>query len=188
MLFNSRFHKGSSRYVLVIPFLKIVLKFPVVSSPYAILEGVINRCENAIKHNTWPLARKIIFGSADKWLSVRWGLLRGIVANWREYRFYKNSDSPLLWPTYFSLFGLVNVQPMAMCHPTWKSGVWPFVRETTLQMAYDDSHVFSEMPNYTVDDTGHLRIIDYANPRGQAVITKYGKEIYAKSRSIFNGK
>lgn len=40
-------------------------------------------------------------------------LFAGIMTNWNEYRFYRRTKNPFLMPSYFSLFGLFNIQRKA---------------------------------------------------------------------------
>jgi hypothetical protein len=188
MIFNTRFHRGTSRYVLVIPFLKIVIKFAVLPTPYAVIRSLLHVLESGIEHNTLGSGRGILLGSVDRYFSLRWQMFRGIAANWREYKFYKNSKNPFLWPTNYSWFGLINIQPMATCHPSYQAEIWLLVQKVAGERAWDDNHGFSGHQNYTVDDSNHLRILDYASPRGQAVITDFGEQIYTQSRAIFERK
>lgn len=92
--------KGASRTVKV--FQKIVLKFPRI---YLKRAG----------KRTYKSLRDGYF-----WKSIKWGpyshfspmrfLFKGFFDNWLEFYYYQKIKSPFLQPTYFSLFGLMNIQ------------------------------------------------------------------------------
>ncbi len=107
---------------------------------------------------------------------VRGLLFRGIVANWREWRFYQTTRHPFLQPTYCSVLGLLNVQkygePCAVdYHPLWVQ-----LLDITQGDVWDDNHHFSNPDNFCVSD-GTLRMVDYGSSRGQVVILVHGHAI-----------
>ena len=185
---NMSFHNGTTRFVVTIPCLNIALKFAHIH-PIRFLKTLLWLAETHIgasKENNKGICKKLLFDSDEISLSPRWQF-RGIYCNLREQRFFKQSKNPFLWPTIFSLFGLVNIQPLAKIKlpqtPDYK--LWIFMRQMTNKEVWKENHTFSEEVNYTTDCDGHLRILDYANTRAQKVISKYGEQLYIKSRGLF---
>jgi hypothetical protein len=182
---NMSFYNGTTRFVVTIPCLNIALKIAHIH-PIRALQTLLWITENSMIRKRPDWLKDALAWSDEMELSLRWQF-RGIYCNLREYRFFKRTMNPFLWPTVFSLFGLINIQPLARIQPLEKypSKMWSWVKETTKSTACDDGHTFSEEDNYAIDSEGHLRILDYGSVRGQKVILKYGRELYAKSRGLF---
>jgi hypothetical protein len=182
------FYNGTTRFVVTIPCLNIALKIAHVH-PIRFLQTLLWLAEthmSASKENRNGICKKLLMSSDEISLSPRWQF-RGIYCNLREYWFYRRTANPFLWPTTFSLLGLVNVQPLAKVRllQTKDFRLWSFVCKVTKDEVWQDNHTFSEEVNYTTDSEGHLRMLDYGSRRGQRVILKYGRDIYTQSRGLF---
>ncbi len=179
------FHNGTTRFVIAIPCAGIALKIAQIN-PLQALRSIVRSAELAVENNNSKIFIKDLKMSDEVGWSFR-GQFRGIYANLREYRFYKKTRNQFLWPTFFSLFGLINIQPLAPRQPEEKlnNGVWMFVLNVVGKDAYKDGHTLSEEANFAVDNNGHLRILDYGGARGQKIITEHGAKLYTQSRFLF---
>jgi hypothetical protein len=131
--------------------------------------------------------KKMLGWSDNISLSIRYQF-RGVYCNLREYRFYKDSRNPFLWPTLFSLFGLVNIQPYARndLSNDQHSRLWRFISEVTNEKATKDKHTFNEKENFVIDGNGYLRMLDYGSTESQEIIREFGHRLYTESRQLFS--
>ena len=104
-------------------------------------------------------------------------LFRGILENWREFRFYHRSRSRFLVPTYFSLFGMLNIQKRGNRTKIKDVNLWCQLCEMTNNEVWADGHTFSNANNFC-DDDGKLMMVDYGNARIHDVLDKYGDKIF----------
>ncbi len=132
------FHNGTTRFVVAIPCLNVALKIAHVHPLHAIktLVWMVGIARKARKTNTPLTFIRVLKWTDEQSLSLRWQF-RGIYCNLREYRFFRSSGNPLLWPTVFSFFGLVNIQPFAYHQPpeTTDNKLWKFVLDVTEENA-----------------------------------------------------
>ena len=139
---------GRTRWVVALPSLGIVLKF-----------AIFRWCR--FPGQTWPQT------FSDGWL-----------ANLRERRFYRRTHHPFCWPTWFSLFGLVNIQPMASSMPvrfSWRFFLAFFPDYQTFEDAlWPDHHAFNDRVNFCIDDEGYIRMLDYGSAAAGEVIKTHG--------------
>lgn len=172
---------GTSRLVIIIPFANIAIKIARIDVINA-LWSMLMWAELAIEKNDRSLFTDFLRRPYTSDFSLR-NHFKGIFCNISEYNFSYETKNPLPWPTFYCWLGLINIQPIA--YITAKNrGVRRFVEETTDQMAYDDPHSLLIEDNYTFDEQGHLRILDYASPKAQKVIEKWGETLYVQSRQL----
>jgi len=110
-------------------------------------------------------------------------LLKGIRDNWMEFVFFWKSRSDFLQPTYFSLFGFINIQKYGEILDKEKSNgaeVWQQFFEITHQDHMEDSHHFDNCRNFCIDESGRLRIVDYGSPATRQIISKWGDILHEK--------
>ncbi len=171
-----RFHRGSIRSVLIIG--SLAFKFPQIN-PLKALHNIII----ALSWKGEMTLRERIYLTLslnDEVLNTsQYYLFRGIRANLRERRFYKSSRLSILVPTYFSLFGLVNIQRAG---DIIEMGIDDFVSEIMKltnndQSIHDDTHTLTNPANY-VEMDGHLMIVDYGSSGCRNYLMKWGQEIY----------
>ncbi|MFA6228091.1 MAG: hypothetical protein WC668_02790 [Patescibacteria group bacterium] len=170
-----RWYSGNTRFVLVIGFL--AFKFAKINLFMALKCEFRQLFTNS--HNVRRLVKK--YGYVCPVSPLYW-LLRGITANWLEWRYYRRTRLPILAPTYLSL-GLVNIQA---------AGVYPQVTEKYFRsqisaiIGHDenndedihaDPHTLRQMENYIVFN-GRLKIIDYGSPKSWTFLEKWGKKIF----------
>lgn len=180
---NMSFHNGTTRFVVTIPWLGIALKFAHIH-PIKALETLVWMAEHSSQKLNF---REGLSDSDSEPGSFRYQF-RGIYCNLREHRFYRSSRNPFLWPTLFSFFGLINIQPFAEKQPLVSNDfkLWKFVYKITGNAGLRDGHTLSEENNFAIDVNNFLRILDYGSVAGQEVISNHGHQLYIESRQLFS--
>lgn len=166
-----QFKKGADRVVVIFPFLRIAVKFPIIRLWLAIRllyrDIKSGKWERLSKDWSWPI-------------EVRGGfkglLLRGLAANWGEFLFYWQTRNPFVQPTYFSFFGLFNVQRADEPCRLKEDNLWCQLYELTNGQVFDDSHHFAEPRNFCFSN-GKLRMLDYGSRKSRGVIARHGAMI-----------
>jgi hypothetical protein len=161
---------GDYRYVLV--FQNFVVKFPRIYLLNAIKNVWIQIKRRQLR---WYL-KKFKYGSS---FSVLRMLFKGILDNWQECLFYKKTHYGFLMPTYYSFFGLVNIQARGQSWDQEDLHYRNLLSEITNDDVYDDAHGFLHANNYGFH-FGRLKMFDYGGRRVIKVITKYGKVLERK--------
>lgn len=164
--------KGLNRFVFVVPRLKMVIKLPFISFFKAFRYSALYAKPKNWKHF------KDEFGNykVETLHSLKWYLFRGICSNWREFRFYQKTHNPFLQPTYFSFFGLLNIQRYGDICRLKKIDLWTQLLRLTNRDVVKDSHHFDNPNNFSFRD-GKLRIHDYGSLKSQMVVSHYGEKI-----------
>jgi len=166
--------KGTSRFILIVSsFSRVVFKIPRIRLWYG-LGMIIAERKKWNQKETWD---------ERVWWSIGWCLYKGILDNWREYRFYRKSKHLFLQPTIFSLFGLINIQKRGDVVQCDKVKFWCCVSKATNGEACDDGHHFSEIHNFCLN--GGIKVLDYGSPKTQALVKKYGSKIMEALASNF---
>jgi hypothetical protein len=166
--------RGNDRLVILIPSLQIALKFPRI-----------------YLHNAWDNIASCFTDKGHwkyelfKWTTQADGtlkhwLFRGIMANWLEFCYYMSTRYSFIVPTYFSLFGLVNIQQFSEpCSFNSSDFLSQLVDSTDQEICRDpdvNGHHFMKSANFSLQG-GKWRAIDYGAIDAQATLTKYGKKI-----------
>jgi hypothetical protein len=157
--------KGKTRVVIIAG--GIAVKFPRFSPRYALKSSLY------------------YFGKGTKHIIhfLKWRLkgifLEGVICNFREFLFYRSCRMPILSPTYFSLFGLINFQKAGKSLEMEPVDFWLQMVELAGKELGDDCHTFSEPDNFIVIN-GKPRIVDYATSETQKVLKLYGDKIFNK--------
>jgi hypothetical protein len=161
--------RGNDRLVVLLPALCLAIKFPRIY--WRNFWGTFVEC--GFSASWW-------YKELFKWSAVvtdgtmkHW-LFRGIMNNWLEFIFYWQTKHEFLVPTYFSFFGLCNIQ---------KLGISPKIEERDfyVQMVIitqDEAHGhhFCNPANFSYKD-GKLQMLDYGDHRVQKVVVAFGKLI-----------
>jgi hypothetical protein len=164
--------KGKDRFVLIFPTLGVVVKIPMIRILRA-LKAVFFK----IRDRHWKgLARICSRWAPESLFAISAMLFKGIIANQREYVLWKRSHNPFLQPTFFSFFGLFNIQAYGKPYEGHEPDLWIQIRKITREEAYCNPHQFSEPHNYCIVN-GKLRILDYGGGRSARIILRYGKKI-----------
>ena len=164
------FQKGTTRFVIAFPSFGFVIKLPII---HLIL------FYHTVKE-TWRFGGKMILCmwkiNITSPQSLKSHLFGGFYANWMEFQFWSMSKHPLLYPTWFSFFGLFNIQK----HGKPLSGKLQLVDQVITKLTHgasrDCGHGFETPINYT-EFNGCLRMIDYGSPKLWPVILTYGELI-----------
>jgi hypothetical protein len=177
-----QFHCGRWRWVIVLPPLGIVLKFPRFY-PLEWLKSDVFK---------FRYIGRILWQRQWTSLKVLWayqthpesGFVRysigGLSDNFGEWLFYLQHPHPFLQPTYFSFFGLVNVQrygaPLDEAHEreTDRMKRWGQITEWGV---YKDSHTFGSNQNFCLDRNGHTHILDYGQRKTQRVLLRWADSL-----------
>jgi len=107
----------------------------------------------------------------------------GIISNWQEYLFYQKNKLEILVPTYFSFFGLINIQKRG---PELEIGGFVFEGYLLKILGDDkddflcDNHTLSNPKNFCQDKSGKLAIFDYGNSMIHDFLKKHGQTIREK--------
>ena len=107
--------KGRSRTVVAIPSLGVAIKCARIRKrPFGGFYADLDFAYREMFPNPDPKVRKIFWeivrASASRTFTE---FFEGFVSNWRERAYYKRATVPqrlILQPTYFTLFGILNVQ------------------------------------------------------------------------------
>lgn len=109
-------------------------------------------------------------------------LLAGIMANLQEFCFSLSYRNNFIMPTYFSFFGLINIQKKGDKIGFWSSDdVWNYVCKNSLHQnqPHCDSHVFSNIDNFCLDGR-HLKICDYGSRQIQEFLILNGERLFSR--------
>ncbi len=169
--------KGQDRIVFIFPLIGIVIKFPIIHffrvfrRTYCVLRG-----DGKNKKEKWEWIKEHLTYPIEAYFGFKGLLFRGLVANWREFWFYLKTRHSFLQPTYFSLFGLLNIQRYDEPCRLQNVDLWCQLYEMTNGQVFDDSHHFENPHNFCFHN-GKLRMLDYGSRRTWGVISNYGAKI-----------
>lgn len=158
--------KGTSRLVIISSlFPGLVIKIPIIRLKDGI-GTLISERKRWLEKETWD--------ERPYW-GIGWCLYKGILDNWREYRFYRNSRHAFLQATYFSLLGIINVQKRGRVIQCDIDKFWCCIYDATDGEVTNDAHHFKEAGNFCLD--GWVRLLDYGDHRTHVIVEKYGTKI-----------
>lgn len=157
---------GKSRVAIVFLLPGIVVKLPRRFHPITAFKIWRNR-EDYKQYGGWQ-------GYA------RFETYAGLAENWSEFRFYRRTRHPFLWPVWFSAFGLFNLQPLGqVCkddEDEFCGRMLYFIGGDSA--AHDDIHHFSNPRNFCIDEGGKILILDCGSHLTQYVVQKFGERIW----------
>ena len=108
---------------------------------------------------------------------------RGIADNWRERIFYQDANifhRLLLQATYFSFFGLFNIQRYGK--PADRKDAHAIYRSFYLvagQGLVEDSHHWTNAGNFHLASDGP-KLLDYGSPETQKIVGDFGLALYTR--------
>ncbi len=159
---------GRNRKVFVFPHLGIVIKLPRIHLRLGI--------RNLVGMHKWGHFWYGLKRPVELEESFRELIFGGIVKNWREYWFFIKSHNSFLVPTYFSLFGFLNIQGLGQpCLIDSDTLRLQFACLTNGEVARDGHHFIN--PKNFCFLKKKLRIQDYGSLRTQQIIKKFGLKI-----------
>lgn len=169
-----KIRKGRNRIVLVLPSIGIAIKLPIIHLLIAIRQIMRDLWRLNFKQIRRDMAITI---DCSGYIAYRNFMLGGIAANWREFIFFYKTKNIFLQPTYFSLFGLVNIQKHGkLCTMKWRTFTNQIRKITNNEIGYAEHH-FTNPKNFCFHK-GHLRILDYGSLDTQRVIVTHGVKIF----------
>lgn len=108
-------------------------------------------------------------------------LFSGIMTNFYENKIYKRTKSKFLMPTYFSFFGLINIQKAGFKTSIKKpENLWCqffYITKTNLWKYGFNKHHFANPDNFCKLNK-KLVVVDYGDKRNYHFILKFGEKIY----------
>jgi hypothetical protein len=154
---------GRARFVFIFPRLKIVLKIPKIYVIQFVQSAIFS-----LKHKRFLVYwRYSVEQGEHKWL-----LFNGFLENIGEFLFFRKRKYPVLLKTYFSLFGLLNIQKLGKKLPD-TIDIWHvFNRVGTneeVDALWKDAHHFSENGNFFWEDE-RLQMNDYGSKKCHHVL------------------
>lgn len=111
--------------------------------------------------------------------------LKNILCNWSEFWFYLTTRNPFVWPTYFSFFGLCNIQKIAKLPPD-EDGPHIMLAMLCEIGKIGDLHTVTHADNFVISPAGKLYVHDdYASNDFQTTLREHGKT-FAQMFSNYN--
>lgn len=105
-------------------------------------------------------------------------VLGGLMANWNEFIFWLKTRNKFLLPTYFSFFGLINIQKKGEVL-IWEEGdFFVFLQRNSKEkdQVFVDSHSFDNPQNFCIDN-GKLKMIDYGSRHCRSFVVENWEQI-----------
>ncbi len=115
----------------------------------------------------------LTFGSFDG--PKEW-LLKGIIENWEEFTFCILRKELFVMPTYFSFFGLLNIQKRGSSSEVNYRDLDRLFLPILGKKIYSTHH-WSNSDNFVLDEFGHIRMCDYGSTETKKEIIRYGSEL-----------
>ena len=108
------------------------------------------------------------------------GILRKIWKNWQEFMFYLKHRHPFCVPTYFSLFGLFNIQRRTPNLPkhleiVFWDGIISVTNDQFRELGFS-GHTLTQQMNFGIYK-GQCVIRDYTKLRDQRFILEFGEKL-----------
>ncbi|MEI6836011.1 MAG: hypothetical protein WCK59_04220 [Candidatus Falkowbacteria bacterium] len=97
--------------------------------------------------------------------SIKYLMFSGIMANWNEYLFYRETKNLFVLPTYLSIFGLINFQKRGKEIYFWNSDEireYICINSVDEDQIFCDSHTFAKKENFCLDGD-KLKMLDYGS-------------------------
>ena len=180
-------YKGYSRTVITLPRLGLAMKFPVIR-----IKSAISTAGHYLTNNWHGFFRELSW-TVDNMGSIRAALLRGIRDNWYEFLISMGYGyrEKIFLTTYFSLFGIVNIQKLGTPLIMKNYNLRDHMIELTKKESLKDGHHFIEASNFSFEN-GVLTIMDYGSPRTTKICLNHGRnmqknfnpnfDVFAKSK------
>jgi hypothetical protein len=161
--------RGHYRIVLV--FKNFVIKFPRIYFWSAIRIAIW-------AHYRGKEARSMVWkiSNYNHELTIPKFLLKGIIDNWHECLYFKKTRSAFLVPTYFTFFGLFNIQARALPWDYNNLNHYGLLYDLTRGEVSKCGHDFEDEKNFGIHKN-RLKMLDYGSEKTQKILEKYSKQI-----------
>jgi hypothetical protein len=175
---------GQDRIVILLPLIGLVVKLPRIRL-LAIIREVYRFSVRSLFGKKKEFNRVLLtkfftrsIAASQAFLGFRALLLSGLITNWSEFIFYVKTRNSFLQPTYFSFFGLLNIQRLGKSLQLTIEEFEPQMVEFINYENYQaDSHHFTKRNNFC-GHQGKLRILDYGSKVTQKIVRKFGEKIH----------
>ena len=157
---------GTYRMALI--FDSFVIKIAKVHALLAIIKLISWAKKGRLRQNF-----SLSFGSFN---GPREWLVKGILENWHEFSFCIFEDNRFIMPTYFSFFGLFNIQKRGSLS---KISLRDLDRLflPILGKKFYRSHHWSNPDNFVLDEFGHITMCDYGSPKTKQEVSCHVDEL-----------
>ena len=148
------FRLGATRFVVLVG--NVAIKFPRLRPlrPFVRLLEILRKKEG-VRDNLEKYDKSIVIATLQY-------LFSGVVTNYWEHRFYKeNSNISILVPTYYSFFGLLNVQKRGKPIDDSSRSKWETVQAKLADKGLLPHDLFEEKNCCTID--GKIQLFDYGD-------------------------
>lgn len=177
-----KIHKGTTRTVITIPTLGVVIKIARIS-PILFLRALKCGLKTTDSKNSFFETLRGLNKREKVGLGKFWGyLISGFVSNLREFWFSIRYEPIFITPTYFSC----GVFSIVRCTKSLTVERMEFGRRTHAALLsvipyddlIDDCHHWASEDNFRIID-GRMVMQDYGSPKTQAILRKYAKQLDA---------
>lgn len=179
---------GETRIVIILPFLGIVIKIARIRliSCFKIHRRYFFGKDFAPEYKPYRQRLRML---RDRWsrasyynYSPRWHLFAGSMSNLREYRLSRKLDQlNLLAPTFFSLWGLVNIQAYTKRppqDPERHMRIWKGLLDISERDFFKDAHHWADETEGNIGLwRGYLVMHDYGGFFTGPILKRHGKKI-----------
>lgn len=175
-------YHGSNRIVLAFPLLGIAIKIARIKPKEAWrsfwydLKGYFEG-RYAFSGVVKCLYYQIFEFQAEGADTIKRALFLGILDNIREFILFWKTRNPFLQPTWFSLFGLINIQTYGRPCDASYGDLYDIMYHLSERAIAEDGHHFNKASNFTLHN-GHLRILDYGGILIKDIIIRHGQKFW----------
>lgn len=147
---------GTHRVTILIS--SLAIKLPRLLRPIDLLKYTIKHCRSG----------ELRLAAIDVKFAI--SVFRdGVRENWNEFKCWKELKANFLVPTYFSLFGLLNIQQISKGKNITNeelTQIWiKIARKTEREILKTDYHTIANRENYHRYEGAGLKLLDYGGAR-----------------------
>ncbi len=169
---------GSNRIVFALPKIGVVIKVP---NPRLVgLVRIGYDFQDGTRRNIYFTPKYIFHNSPLLFNRAKSNFRAGRKANSEEFKFFRKNKFVILRPSYFSLFGFLNIQKFG--HVLDKKEFALFVSKMQMQMYelnetfHNEIHHFSNPGNYVLEN-GAVQLVDYHTKSVCDLIEEYASQL-----------
>lgn len=169
--------QGRNRFVVIVPRLGIAIKFAKINVFKALKKLLLNPLKAEKGRKLARLKFQLFNSDFQAFKNFRYYLFRGIRNNLNERKFYQQTKHPILQPTYFSFFGLFNIQKASKVPlKNGEGSCWQFFVLVKINNGY---HTFQNPDNFCLEKN-RIAILDYGDLNVQKTLLQFGDVFYEK--------
>lgn len=132
----------------------------------------------SIKEKSVSRGLKVLPHRRYEFVGLNSEIFGGMMANWNEFIFFIKTRNSFLLPTYFSFFGLVNIQKRGQALDWTEDNFFVFLQENSQEkdQIFIDTHSFDNPRNFCLDNS-KLKMIDYGSRHCRSFIMENWEQI-----------